>query len=408
MKTQIPHNPKIALVYDRLTVQHGGAEDVLQTLKLAFPDATVFTSIWNTRISWTKDWRISSSFLQRIPFSHRLHRVLALLMPLAFETLDFSDFDIILSVSSAEAKGVLTKPWQLHLCYLFTPTRYLYEFETTYAKNDGWHQLPILRQLVSLTRAYLRWWDQQASLRPDLYLTLSQKSARKIQQIYNRPAQVVYPPVLQPLLSSKTSTAHAEVSWRYALSISRLVPYKRVAVAMEACQQSGLPLVIVGTGPDFSHLLKLNPAQTYIRSEEESVESALNAMQKQQKTFLFTRSVSDDEKVFLITNAQSALMLGDEDFGISALQALLFGTPVIVSKNAGASELLSNNSSVTILPSVSASTVKKALVQQQKTHKPIKVPDELKQAVEPKLFIRQMQEIVYDEWRKYMKKYDRK
>lgn len=408
MKTQTPHNPKIALVYDRLTVRHGGAEDVLQTLMLAFPDATVFTSIWNTQIPWIKNWQVSTSYLQRIPFSHRLHRVLALLMPLAFELLDLSEFDIVLSVSSAEAKGVLTKPDQVHLCYLFTPTRYLYEFETAYAKNHGWHQLPGLKQLVLLTRKYLRWWDQQASLRPDLYLTLSQKSAEKIQQIYNRPAKVIYPPVVQPSLNPEVISTQADSSWQYALSISRLVPYKRIAVAMDACQQIGLPLIVVGTGPDFSHLTKLYSAQTYVRSEEESLAAALAETEKQQKTFLFTRSVTENEKAVLIAHAQSALMLGDEDFGISALQALLLGTPVILSKKAGAAELLTASSTVALLPTVSIYSVKKALEQQQDIRKPIEVPEKLGRAVKPKLFIRQIQEIVYDEWRKYMKKYDRK
>ena len=201
--------------------------------------------------SYFMDKRLANQFefLQRIPFSHRLHRVLALLMPLAFETLDFLISDIILSVSSAEAKGC----WPNHgnctsaiclpqrdICMnLRQPTPKWRLASTANTQTAGLTYPSVLALVGSANKPSPRFV-------PDAFT----KSARKIQQIY-KPPHKLSPPVLQPLLSSKTSTAHAEVSWRYALIDLRLVPYKRVAVAMEACQQSGLPLVIVGTGPDF-------------------------------------------------------------------------------------------------------------------------------------------------------------
>ncbi len=159
MRTKLSVQPSIALVYDRVTVQHGGAEDLLQVLHQAFPSAPLFTSVWNPKLKWTQNWHIVPSFLQHIPFAHQLHRVLAPCMPMAFESLNFTNYDIVLSVTSAEAKGVITKPYQLHICYLFTPTRYLYEYAEAYASASGWHTLPIIKSIVNVVRRYLIWWD---------------------------------------------------------------------------------------------------------------------------------------------------------------------------------------------------------------------------------------------------------
>ncbi len=398
--------PSIALVYDRVTVEYGGAEDLLQVFYQAFPSAPLFTSVWNPKLSWTKYWPVHVSFLQRIPWGFKFHRLLAPWMPLAFESLSLSDFDIIVSISSAEAKGIITKPEQLHLCYLFTPTRYLYEYKTAYGDIAGWHNLPIINFAIRLVRKYLTWWDLQAAQRPDTYLTLSHKSQKKIQQIYQRLATVVYPPVL--INSNATAPAIMKLSQsnKYSLSLSRLVPYKRIQECIIACRESKLPLLIVGSGPDFLRLTQLYPNQTFIRTNEQSLAECLQLAFVNHKSIVFLGSVSNDERTTLIKYAKILFMLGDEDFGISAIQAALLNVPSIVSQQAGASELLQSIPNSIQLKKITTAEICLAIQTALSFQNTSPNLSQLSKQTSQEFFIRQIKEIVYDEWRKHMKKYD--
>lgn len=399
--------PTMAIVYDRATVAFGGAEDLLQVLHQAFPSAPLYTSIWNPKLTWTKNWLVRPSFLQKIPFAHHLHRLLVPLMPIAFELQSLADYQIILSVSSAEAKGVITKPEQLHLCYLFTPTRYLYEYDTAYSSTAGWHTAPIIKWGIALMRKYLTWWDQSAALRPDHYLTLSQKSANKIQATYHRSARVLYPPVISNTTTSDLSLTQAIKPLRYALSLSRLVAYKNIQAGIEACVGSRLPIMIIGTGPDFQRLAHLYPQLTFIRSNQQPLIATLNLAKQTGKSIIFLGSVSDAERNTLIENAKVLLMLGDEDFGITALQATLLNTPVILSAHSGAAELLGTHPQATCLSNISPPDINRAISSLLKSTKFDSAQLSQLNQVKPEFFIRQIQEIVYDEWRKHMKKYDK-
>ena len=138
--------PKVALVYDRVNTPFGGAENVLLALHQIYPEAPLYTSVYDPKTApWAKVFSVRPSFLQKIPFAKRFHRLFAVLMPLAFESFDLVEFDIVISITSAEAKGVLTKPNQLHICYLLTPTRYLWSHAKEYEQHrlTGW-----LRKLV--------------------------------------------------------------------------------------------------------------------------------------------------------------------------------------------------------------------------------------------------------------------
>lgn len=402
-----PTQPTIAIVYDRATVAFGGAEDLLQVLHQAFPSAPLFTSIWNHTLPWTKNWLVQPSFLQNIPFAHRLHRLLVPLMPIAFELLSLAKYQIILSVSSAEAKGVLTKPEQLHVCYLFTPTRYLYEYDAAYSSVSGWHNAPITKWGIALIRKYLTWWDQSAAWRPDNYLTLSQKSADKIQSIYHRSARVLYPPVFNDITPSDLPLTQVIKPLSYALSLSRLVAYKKIQEAIEACVISQLPILIIGTGPDFLRLTRLYPQLSLIRSNQQSIVETLKLAKQTGKSIIFLGSVLDTERNALIAHAKVLLMLGDEDFGITALQATLLNTPVILSAHSGAAELLATHSQAICLSNISPSQISLAISSLLKSTKSNSAKLTQLNHVQPEFFIRQIQEIVYDEWRKHMKKYDK-
>ncbi len=399
--------PTMAIVYDRATVAFGGAEDLLQVLHQAFPTAPLITSLWNPKLAWTKNWLVRPSFLQKIPFAHRLHRLLVPLMPIAFELQSLADYQIILSVSSAEAKGVITKPEQLHVCYLFTPTRYLYEYDTAYSSVSGWHTAPIIKQGVALMRKYLTWWDQSAALRPDHYLTLSQKSATKIHATYHRSARVLYPPVISNTTTSDLSLTQAIKPLRYALSLSRLVAYKRIQAGIEACVSSQLPIIIIGAGPDFHRLARLYPQLTLVRTSQQTTIETLSLAKQTKKTIIFLGTVSDKERNTLIEHAKMLLMLGDEDFGITALQASIMNTPVILSAHSGAAELLATHPQAICLSNIYPTEISRAIGALDKSAKVNSIQFTQLDQVKPEFFIRQIQEIVYDEWRKHMKKYDK-
>jgi len=398
--------PSVAIVYDRATVAYGGAEDLLQVLHQAFPSAPLYTSVWNPQLGWTKNWPVVTSFLQNIPWGSKLHRLLAPLMPIAFESLNLTDFDIVISVSSAEAKGVITKPNQLHLCYLFTPTRYLYEYKTAYGDSAGWHNLPIISFAISLVRKYLTWWDVQVAQRPDKYLTLSHKIQKKIQQMYKRDSEVLYPPVVINPNDVAPEIVKFARSNHYALSLSRLVTYKRVKDSIDACHKSKLPLLIVGSGPDFDRLTQLYPSQTHIRAKDQSLAACLDLAFSNHKSIVFLGSVTNEERTTLLLYAKILFMLGDEDFGISAVQAALLHVPTIVSEQSGASELLQSIPNSIQLQKLTPSEI--CLAIQTAISFENKSPDlsQLSKQTSPEFFISQIKEIVYDEWRKYMKKYD--
>lgn len=398
--------PSIVIVYDRATVSYGGAEDLLQVLHLAFPSAPLFTSVWNPQLSWTKNWPVVTSFLQTIPCGSKLHRLLAPLMPLAFESLNLIDFDIVISVSSAEAKGVITKPKQLHLCYLFTPTRYLYEYNSAYGNSDGWHTLPIISFAIGLVRKYLTWWDMQAAQRPDKYLTLSHKSQKKIHLIYQCDSEVLYPPVVINPNDVAPEIAKLVRSNHYALSLSRLVTYKRVKESINACYESKLPLLIVGSGPDFGRLTQLYPSQTYIRTSNQSLATCLSLAFSNNKSIVFLGSVTNEQRTTLLLYAKILFMLGDEDFGISAVQAALLNVPTIVSEQSGANELLQSIPNSIQLKNLTTSDICLAIQTVLSFENKSPNLSQLLKQTSPEFFISQIKEIVYDEWRKHMKKYD--
>lgn len=332
----------VALVYDKATVKFGGAELVLQELSKAFPKAPLFTSVTNTNAkSWAKNLKIFNSFLQKIPLLRNHPKALTPLMPLAFELLDFSGYDVIISVTSADAKCVLTKPHQLHICYLLTPTRYLYSHKEEYLSTHPLTKLPIFRQLAQLVLHHLRRIDQVASYRPDYIIPISNLIARRSRRFYHRALEeVIYPPV--PRVSSLKKNALKEnealQKLNYHLCSSRLVAYKRVDLAIKAALFLHEKLLIVGAGPEMQRLRKIAGDRGLLRDKKETLTHFLSRLGGRLIGFL--GETSPDELEVLLKNANSLIMPGIEDFGISALQANLYGSPAILHHESGAAELI--------------------------------------------------------------------
>lgn len=294
---------KVAIVYDRVN-KWGGAERVLLALHKIFPKAQLFTSVCDLNLApWAKVFpEIRTSFLQKIPFARSNHEFFAILMPFAFGSLDLSEFDIVISVTSEAAKGVKIRSNALHVCYCLTPTRYLWSHYNEYFKN------PLFKAISKPFVNWLRKWDKKAAKRPDIMIAISSEVRDRIKKYYGRDSKIIFPPVSFHKHSFKVKKQ------KYFLLVSRLdYGYKKVELAIEAFNKLKKPLVIVGTGRQ---------------------EKKLKSMAK--KNIKFVGRVSEKELDRYYQNARALIMPQEEDFGIVAVEAQAHGTPVIAYEKGGA------------------------------------------------------------------------
>lgn len=327
-------NKKIAIIYDRVNTNYGGAEKVLLALHQLYPQADLFTSVYHhKRAPWAKVFKVKTSFLQKVPFAKRWHRYFVMLMPLAFECLNLRQYQIIISVTSAEAKGVITRSDQLHFCYLLTPPRYLYHYQENYWQKNRILNWPIVKFLAKKTLNYLKKWDHLAINRPDVIVPISQNVSKRIHKYYHlEHYPVIYPPVDLSTFQKLIATADKNnyQGNPYYLLVSRLVPYKNIDLAIKACVKLDRQLIIVGDGPDYRRFKKLSQKLLL-----EKYPKTANF-----KQILFLKQVNDQQLSQLYNHAQALLMPGIDDFGIVALEANLHALPVIIHQHSGASELL--------------------------------------------------------------------
>lgn len=308
---------RIALVYDRVN-KFGGAERVLMALHEIWPEAPLFTSVYDPAgAPWADGWNIRTSWLQNIPGAKNNHESFGWLMPSAFESFDFSEFDVIISVTSEAAKGIITNPNQLHVCYLLTPTRYLWSHANDYLS----HVSQLLKPLARIAQVKLRVWDYMAAQRPDYILSISKLVQKRCRKYYRRESEVVYPRLSLGLKRSHLSFAQGETlsDKNYFLVVSRLVPYKRIDLAIEACNLLKLPLVVIGIGSEAENLKHLAGP-----------------------TVKFTGYLTDRELIEYYRNSKAVIMVQEEDFGLTAVEALSLGTPVISYRNSGAAEVIAD------------------------------------------------------------------
>ncbi len=300
---------KIALVHDHLT-QEGGAEKVLRAFQEIWPQAPTYTLVYDqARVgSLFAGHEIRTSWLQRLPGAVRYNRLLLPWMPLATESYRLNDFDVVLSSSSAFAKGVVTQAATLHLCYCHTPTRYLWTDTHEYVAELPYPRLA-KRLLLSPLLSRLRQWDYLAAQRPDGFIANSKTVADRIAKFYRRSATVVHPPVATNQFSLAPSVG------RYFLTGGRLVSYKRFDLAVRAFNRLGLPLVIFGDGPQ---------------------RRSLQAIAKPNVTF--AGRVGEAELAELYRRCVAFLHPQVEDFGITAVEAMASGRPVVAYAAGGALE----------------------------------------------------------------------
>lgn len=296
---------KVAITYDWLN-QFGGGERVLLEIHRMFPDAPVFTTVYDPERlpPEVREWDVRTSFLQKLPLARKRHQALLPLMPLAFEQFDLREFDLVLTMNSACAKGVITAPGTLNICYCFTPCRYLWDLYHEYTRNLR------SRALIAPVAQWLRQWDRLAADRVDHFIAISQEVSNRIQRHYRRDSEVVYPPV--DLERFAPAAVEPE---DYYLVVSRLVGYKRVDLAIEAATRLRRRLLVVGDGPERRRLEKLAGP-----------------------TVEFLGRRSDDELVDLYARSRGFIFPGFEDFGIAPVEAQASGRPVIAYGRGGATE----------------------------------------------------------------------
>ena len=296
----------MALVHDWLN-QIGGAENVLENLVRIFPGAPVFTSMYapEKMPPEYRHWDIRTTFMQRLPGVTGHHQVYMPFYPLAFSRLKLDGFDLILSNKSGFCHGVTTPAGAAHVCYCLTPTRFLWQYDV-YRQREG---LPpaadlALRPLVSM----LRKWDYAAAQRVAHLIAISTEIQERICRFYGRESTVIFPPV-----DMTRFVPRSEPPGDYFLAGGRLIPYKRVDLAVRACSELGLRLLVFGDGRDRAALEKLAGP-----------------------TVTFVGRVSWDELVCLFQKARAFIFPGLEDFGIAPVEAQAAGRPVIAFAGGGA------------------------------------------------------------------------
>ncbi|MDI6890033.1 MAG: glycosyltransferase family 4 protein [Thermodesulfovibrionales bacterium] len=292
---------KVAIVHDWL-VTPAGAERVLEEILEIYPEADLFSLIDFLPVSqryFIKNKKVQTSFIQNLPFAKKKYRSYLPLMPFAVEQFNLSGYDLIISSSHAVAKGILTNSNQLHICYCYTPMRYAWELYHQYLKESELEK-GMKAFVVKAVLHYLRIWDHTTVNRVDHFVTLSKYVANRIRRVYGREAKVIYPPVdieKFQMCSEKDN---------FFLTASRMVPYKKIDLIAEAFSETGLPLIVIGDGPDFEKVKR-----------------------KAKKNVTFLGYQKDDTLKEYLQKARAFIFAAEEDFGILPVEAQACGTPVI-------------------------------------------------------------------------------
>ena len=288
---------KIALVHDYLT-QKGGAERVFELLCKFFPDADIYTSIYDRKSSINLNERsVNTTMLQKIPGATKYFRLLAPLYYPAFRSLNLKDYDLILSSTTSFAKAVKKRPGATHICFCHNITRFLWDTQTYLNQYSDYQNLyPLIEKIFKVMRDY----DLKYAKEPDIYIANSTVVADRIHQIYNKQAVTINYPISSSSFSFKANKDN------YYLVASRLLGYKRVEVTVKAFNQLGWPLVVIGDGPERSRLETI--AQNNIK---------------------FLGHVEDSKRKQLMAKAKSVIVTALEDYGLVPIEANASGTPVV-------------------------------------------------------------------------------
>ena len=310
-----PSDMKVAIVCDWL-LGLGGAERVVLELHKLYPQAPIYTSQYNPKnIDWFKDADVRSSrLLNRIP--HSLHKFLPLLRARYFSKLNLGQYDLVISASGAEAKSVKTNDDQIHICYMHAPTHYYWMRYETYLSEPGFGKFDWLAKIgLRILVGPMRKWDYKVAQRPDYIIANSNFTKAQIEKYYGRDSYVIHPPVNLSRFNKEPSAMRSGF-----IVIGRQTPYKRIDLAVMACSKLKLPLVVIGNGPEHEALVKL--AGPSIK---------------------FVTGASDEKVADYMSQAEALIFPGLDDFGITAVEALAAGIPVVAYNDGGSLDYMEDN-----------------------------------------------------------------
>jgi glycosyltransferase involved in cell wall biosynthesis len=299
---------KTAVVHDYFT-QMGGAEKVAEELCQMFPDATLVTLVaFQAMLPETlKKFPLQTSWMQSLPGMQKYYRLFFMLYPYAATSMDLSEYDLVVSSSSSYAKGIRAGNNTMHVCYCHTPTRWVWNFES-YSQREA--MSPAVKASTEKMIQYLRDWDTSAAQQPDHFIANSKMTAQRILQAYGRTAEIIHPPI-----NIDRFRANARTGDGYYLVLSRLVSYKRIDLAVEACSRMNRKLLIVGDGPHRKALMEgAAPCVT------------------------FCGRLSDAVVDELVASSRALIFPGEEDFGMTPLELAASGRPTIAYRAGGALE----------------------------------------------------------------------
>ena len=327
---------KTAIVHEWLTT-YGGSERVVEEFCRIFPDAPIYTTVYNEKNMgkiFPKE-KVVTSFMQKIPGSSRYYTKMLSMMPRAFESFDLGGYDLVLSSSSSCAKGVLTRAGTLHVSYVHTPMRYAWDLYHEYMASAGFITRTAMRRILPK----IRQWDALTALRVDHFLANSTETQHRIKKIYRRNADVIHPPV-----NTDFFTPGSEEAEDFYLVLSRFVPYKRIDIAIEACNKLKRKLVIIGDG-----------------SQKARLESMAGP------TVTFTGRLNDMETREYYRKCRAFLFPGLEDFGITPVEAMACGKPIIAYGKGGALDTVVPGKTGLLFSEQSAESLGKAMLEFEQT-----------------------------------------
>ncbi len=327
---------KTAIVHDWLSV-YGGAESIIRIMHSLFPDAPVYTSVYDAD-NMPEDFRemdIRPSFLQHMPFAKKKYSSYLQLMPKAFERFDLSGYDLVISSSTCCAKGVKTRKETFHICYCNTPMRYAWDFYDEYVSEKSF----LARKYIGLVMPGIRKWDFESSDRVDQFIANSNNVADRIRRHYHRSSHVIYPPVRTDMF---VPTGAQE---DFYLAASRLVPYKRIDLAAEVFTKLNKPLYIIGGGSEYEKIKALSGSNVKLLGR-----------------------VSDDELLSYMQRCKAFLFPGEEDFGITPVEAQACGKPVIAFGKGGACETVIDGKTGVLFPEQSVESLTEAVLRFENMH----------------------------------------
>lgn len=301
---------KVAIIHDWLT-NYGGAETFVELLLSIYPEAEIFTLVYDIKKmkGHFENCKIHTSFVQKIPFASKFYTKFLTLMPRAFESFDLSSYDLVISSSSSCAKGVIVPPYIPHIAYIHSPMRYAWDLFFDYKKRSG----KITKFFMDQMMPSIRLWDYVSSQRVDTLIANSKYIARRIKKFWNREAEVIYSPLNTERFYPDPNLKRED----FYVAFSRLVPYKRIDLAIKAIKNTGKQLVIIGGG---------------------SEEKKLKELAHGDKNIIFLGRASDDVLRKNLQTCKAMIFCAEEDFGLAPLEAQACGSPVIAFGRGGATE----------------------------------------------------------------------